>query len=115
MRVSQLLGAIGTGLVIAGYLPQVQHLIKEHCSAGLSLTAFALWCSAALLFLTYAMVIHDAVFVAVQSVSLIANGFIFVLTKRYQGQFCLWHRGPLSVERLRRDVSEPGDARASTH
>ncbi len=99
MRIFQMLGVVGTGLVIGGYLPQVRHLIKEHCSAGLSLTAFALWCSAALLFLTYAAVIHDAVFLVVQSVSLLANGFILVLTKRYEGQLCLTHRGPRAALR----------------
>jgi uncharacterized protein with PQ loop repeat len=98
MRIAQMLGAIGTGLVVGGYLPQVRHLIKEECSAGLSLTAFALWCTAALLFLTYALIIHDTVFVVVQSVSLIANTFILALTKRYEGQLCPWHRGPRSVE-----------------
>jgi uncharacterized protein with PQ loop repeat len=97
MRISQMLGVIGTGLAICGYLPQVRHLIKEHCSAGLNLTAFALWCLAALLFLTYAVIIHDAVFVVVQSVSLLANGFVLVLTKRFEGQLCLIHRGPRVV------------------
>jgi uncharacterized protein with PQ loop repeat len=97
MRISQILGAIGTGLVIGGYLPQVRHLLKEHCSAGLSSIAFALWCSAALLFLTYAVVIHDIVFIAVQSVTLVANGFILMLTRRYEGQLCVFHRGPRSA------------------
>jgi uncharacterized protein with PQ loop repeat len=34
-----------TGAAIAGYayLPQIIHLIKERCSAGISRTAFALW------------------------------------------------------------------------
>jgi uncharacterized protein with PQ loop repeat len=98
MRIAQVLGAIGTGLVVGGYLPQMRHVIKEHCSAGLSLTAFALWSTAAFLFLTYALIIRDTVFVVVQSVSLIANGFILMLTKRYEGQLCPWHRGPRSVE-----------------
>jgi uncharacterized protein with PQ loop repeat len=93
MRISQILGAIGTGLVIGGYLPQVRHLLKEHCSAGLSPVAFALWCSAALLFLTYAVVIHDIVFIAVQCVNLVANGFILMLTRRFEGQLCVLHRG----------------------
>ena len=98
MSIGQVSGAIGTGLVVVGYLPQLHHLIKEHCAAGLSLKAFALWCTAALLFLIYALIIHDTVFVVVQSVSLIANGFILILTKRYEGQLCPWHRGPRSAE-----------------
>jgi uncharacterized protein with PQ loop repeat len=33
-----------TGALIAGYayLPQIRHLTKEHCSAGISRNAFAL-------------------------------------------------------------------------
>src|SRR4051794_7715831 len=40
MAVSQLPGIVGTLIVIAGYVPQVRHLIKEHCSAGVSTPAF---------------------------------------------------------------------------
>ena len=34
MNCSQLLGFLGTGLVIIAYVPQVRHVIKEHCSRG---------------------------------------------------------------------------------
>jgi PQ loop repeat len=39
MRLSQLLGLAGTGIVAAAYIPQIRHLIKEHCSAGISMIA----------------------------------------------------------------------------
>jgi uncharacterized protein with PQ loop repeat len=57
---TQLFGVVGTLTVIAGYVPQVRHLIKEHCSAGVSTQAFVLWCSSSLLFLIHALMIHDA-------------------------------------------------------
>jgi PQ loop repeat len=33
MTTTQILGLVGTGLVIVGYVPQIVHLIKEHCTA----------------------------------------------------------------------------------
>src|SRR6185295_11989487 len=61
MTTSQLLGFAGTGLVIGGYIPQIVHLVKERCTAGISISAFSLWCAASLLFLIHATIIGDAV------------------------------------------------------
>ena len=76
MTTSQIFGFVGTGLVIVGYIPQIVHLIKEQCTAGISILAFALWCTASLLFLIHATMIGDAVFVVVQVVNLVAGGLI---------------------------------------
>ena len=92
MTTTQILGLVGTGLVIVGYIPQIVHLMREHCTAGMSITAFSLWCAASLLFLIRAAVIHDAVFVAVQTVNLVAGGLIVGFCKRYEGQVCRFHR-----------------------
>ena len=91
MTTSQILGFVGTGLVIAGYIPQIVHLIKERCTAGLSIVAFSLWCSAALLFLIHATMIGDAVFIGVQTVNLVAGGLIVGFCKRYEGEVCSFH------------------------
>lgn len=91
MNVSQLVGLIGTVLVIAGYVPQIHHLIKERCTAGLSLPAFAVWLVASLLFLIHAALIRDLVFIGVQVVSLVAGGIIVAFCKRYDGHVCAYH------------------------
>ena len=91
MPVSQLVGFIGTGLIVVGYVPQIGHLINEHCSAGISIKAYAFWCSASLLFLVHASMIGDLVFVCVQSVNLAASGVILVFTRRYDGLVCPTH------------------------
>jgi len=96
MTATQILGFVGTGLVIVGYIPQIVHLIKERCTAGISLAAFSLWCAAALLFLIHAAVIRDAVFVAVQTVNLVAGGLIVGFCKRYEGHVCQFHRDAYS-------------------
>jgi uncharacterized protein with PQ loop repeat len=88
---TRLLGFIGTALVVAGYVPQIEHLIKEHCSAGISRRAYVLWCSASLLVLIHATIIRDAVFVCVQSVNLTAGCVILFFTGVYEGQVCETH------------------------
>jgi uncharacterized protein with PQ loop repeat len=92
MTITQVLGLAGTGLVIVGYIPQIAHLIRERCTAGISIPAFALWCAASLLFLIHAAVIRDAIFVGVQAVNLVAGGLIVGFCKRYEGQVCPSHR-----------------------
>jgi uncharacterized protein with PQ loop repeat len=93
MNLSQASGVLGTGLVIAGYVPQIYHLIKERCTAGLSLPAFAVWCAASLLFLVHAMMIRDMVFVGVQMVNLTAGGMIVAFCTKYDGHVCPFHLG----------------------
>jgi uncharacterized protein with PQ loop repeat len=85
MTTSQIFGFVGTGLVIVGYIPQIVHLIKERCTAGISILAFSLWCSASLLFLIHATMIGDAVFIGVQVVNLVAGGLIVWFCKTVQG------------------------------
>ena len=93
MTASQLLGFVATALVIGGYIPQIVHLIKQRCTAGISIPAFSLWWAASLLFLIHAGVIRDAVFVGVQTVNLVAGALILVFCKRYEGEVCPSHRG----------------------
>jgi len=92
MTTSQIFGFVGTGLVIGGYIPQIVHLVKERCTAGISIPAFSLWCAASLLFLIHAAMIRDAVFVGVQIVNLGAGGLIVWFCKRYEGEVCPFHR-----------------------
>lgn len=91
VTISQALGFVGTGLVIVGYLPQIHHLIRERCTAGLSVPAFGLWSAASLVFLVHAAMINDLVFVGVQVVNLAAGGIIVACCWRYHGSTCAVH------------------------
>jgi uncharacterized protein with PQ loop repeat len=91
MAHSQLLGFLGAGIVMAAYIPQIHHLVKEHCSAGISMKAYALWCVASIFFLIHAAMIRDVVFVFVQIVNLIATLAIIAYVKKYEHQMCLTH------------------------
>ena len=77
--------------MIAAYAPQIWHLYREHCSAGISVRANALWIGGSLLFLGHAMIIEDPVFMLVQVVNVLALSSIVVLARRYSGQLCELH------------------------
>jgi len=91
MALSQFLGFLGTGIVAAAYIPQVRHLVKEHCSAGISINAYVLWFFASVLFLIHAAMIRDVVFILVQIVNLIAILALVFFAKKYERQMCLAH------------------------
>ena len=99
MTISEGLGMAATGLVIAGYVPQIGHLIKESCTAGISVPAFLVWCVASTLFLFHAALIDDPVFVAAQSINLGAGVVIVVFCRRLEGRRCPFHGGPVPPRR----------------
>jgi uncharacterized protein with PQ loop repeat len=113
VTVSEGLGLAATGLVIAGYVPQIGHLIKERCTAGISVPAFLVWCVASGLFLVHAALIDDPVFVAAQSVNLAAGAIIVTFCRRYQGHRCPFHGG--SVSRRQRGRRRDRHAWRPTH
>jgi uncharacterized protein with PQ loop repeat len=85
------LGYAGTALMIGAYAPQIWHLYREQCSAGISLRANVLWIGGSLLFLGHATIIGDPVFTLVQVVNVLALSTIVVLARRYDGQLCEVH------------------------
>ena len=91
MNLSQLFGFTGTVIVAVAYVPQIGHLWKEHCSAGISRKAYGLWFVASLFFLVHALMIRDLVFVCVQVVNLAAISTIVIFCKRYENEICLAH------------------------
>lgn len=92
MQFSQLAGFLGTALAVIAYFPQIVHLIKEHCSAGISYEAYLLWCLSGILLLMHALVIHDNVFIVLQAGNTVAAFLILGYTTRYQRGVCRSHR-----------------------
>ena len=91
MQISQVFGLAGTLIVVGAYLPQLIHLQRERCSAGLSQRAYVLWFVASLLILVHAIVQRDLVFIVLQGVNVIATGTIVVLAGRYKDSVCATH------------------------
>jgi lipid-A-disaccharide synthase-like uncharacterized protein len=89
---SQVLGFLGTVTVAVGYLPQIRHLARERCSAGVSIVAWQIWLLASLLIFSHALEIVDLVFIVLQGVHIVAIVSIIVLARRYRGMTCKFHR-----------------------
>lgn len=90
-RLFQILGFLGTAAVAIGYLPQVIHLAKERCSAGISLLAWWVWLVSSFLILAHAVQRLDYVFIVLQSVHIVAIILIVWLARRYRGMTCPFH------------------------
>ena len=90
---SHWLGYAGTTLVILAYLPQIYHLLKEHCSAGLCVRAYLMWVAASLCLLSYAVIQRDGVFIALQGYQLLSTSLICFYSKKYEHNLCEDHGG----------------------
>jgi lipid-A-disaccharide synthase-like uncharacterized protein len=89
--VFELLGVAGISIGVLAYVPQVVHLAREHCSAGVSSRAWAMWLTSSLLIGALALHRHDPVFIALQASGLTSTAVIVFLTHRYRGMACEAH------------------------
>ena len=87
----ELVGIAGISIGALAYLPQMVHLAREHCSAGISSRAWAMWLASAVLVGALALYRRDPVFIALQATSLSSAAVIVVLARRYRGMFCETH------------------------
>ena len=88
LRATELAGFIGAGLAGAAYVPQIAHLIRAHCSAGISRLAFGVWLAASLLVTTHAIAIRAAVFVALGAIQLAATALVLIYATLYEQSYC---------------------------
>ena len=91
MSASEVIGLSGALLAGYAYLPQIAHLIRERCSAGLSERAFALWLIASVLMAAHAITIRAVVFLLLAAQQVVATGVIAFYGHRYRGQACPSH------------------------
>jgi uncharacterized protein with PQ loop repeat len=92
MSATKWVGFVGTVLVIMAYVPQLVHLIKERCSWGISLGAYALWCVAGILIFAHALSLNDSVFIVLQGYNVAATATIAAFAKKYKQNICIDHR-----------------------
>ncbi len=91
LHASQLLGFVGVALGFVGYMPQVAHLLRQRCSAGISVHAYLIWLSAAVLLLTHALLIYDGVFIVLQAFGAVLDVAVLALAIKYRGTACPDH------------------------
>lgn len=87
----ELIGIAGIAISMLAYLPQVVHLAREHCSAGVSRRAWAMWVVSSLLIGALALYREDPVFILLQISSLTSAAIILFLAQRYRGMVCETH------------------------
>ena len=88
---SELIGLSGASLAGYAYLPQIRHLLRERCSAGISRRAFALWLLASALMTLHALLLPAVVFIVLGAVQLGAISVILVYSAKYRGLTCPSH------------------------
>jgi uncharacterized protein with PQ loop repeat len=89
--IMQVAGFIGVGLAAAAYVPQIWHLVRAHCSAGVSRSAFGLWLGAALLVTASAITTGAVLFIVLGGVQITATTLILVYATKYRSSACAGH------------------------
>jgi hypothetical protein len=92
LTATQIGGFVGAGLAGAAYIPQISHLIRAHCSAGISRLAFGVWLLASFLITARAVATHAGVFIALGVIQTMATALIMLYAARYKDTSCPIHR-----------------------
>ena len=87
----ELIGLAGIVITVLAYLPQVIHLARQHCSAGVSGRAWSMWLASSVMVGALALHRHDPVFILLQLSTLASATVIVVFVYRYRGMICTTH------------------------
>jgi len=91
MTATEIAGFVGAGLAGAAYVPQISHLVRARCSAGISRLAFEVWLLASLLTTARAVAIQAGVFIALGGIQIVATTLIMLYATRYKDTPCPSH------------------------
>ena len=92
LTATQIGGFAGAGLAGVAYVPQISHLIRARCSAGISRLAFGVWLLSSLLITARAVAIGAGVFNVLGAIQIVATTLIVVCVARYKDTPCPVHR-----------------------
>ena len=87
----EVLGWVGTALVVVAYYPQIHHLFVERCAWGISQLTWVIWLVASALLLVYCSVRRELLMCVVQGVNIAAIVTTIVLVRR-SNNVCPYHR-----------------------
>src|ERR1051325_6464973 len=87
----EILGSVGTALVIVAYVPQIRHLYFEKCAWGISVSTWVIWLVASVLLLSYCIFQHEGLLGVVQGANLAAIMTTIILVGR-SNNVCPYHR-----------------------
>ena len=91
MAITEIAGFAGAGLAGVAYVPQISHLIRARCSAGISRLAFAVWLLSSVLITARAIAIGAGVFVVLGWIQIVATALIMLCAIRYKDTPCPSH------------------------
>jgi uncharacterized protein with PQ loop repeat len=91
MPLTEIAGYVGAALAGAAYVPQISHMVRERCVAGISRPAFLVWFVASALILVRAIATDEMVFVVLGSLQTGATGFISLYVAAHRGCYCHSH------------------------
>lgn len=91
LTATQIGGFVGAGLAGVAYVPQISHLIRARCSAGISRLAFGVWLLASVLITAHAVAIGAGVFIVLGTIQIVATALIVVCAARYKDTPCPTH------------------------
>lgn len=78
----EVLGRVGTALVVVAYYPQIHHLYVERRPWGISRWTWLIWPAASSLLLAYGALRGEVMLSAVQAVNVVAIVTTLVLVRR---------------------------------
>jgi hypothetical protein len=115
LTATQIGGFVGAGLAGAAYVPQISHLIRARCSAGISRLAFGVWLLSSVLITARAVAIGAGVFIVLGGIQIVATALIVICAARYKDTPCPVHRPRQLAVRtatgMGRSGTEPGSWR----
>ena len=91
LTATEIAGFVGAGLAGAAYVPQISHLVRARCSAGISRLAFEVWLVASLLTTARAIAIQAGVFIALGVIQIVATALVMLYATRYKNTPCPVH------------------------
>ena len=119
LTATQIGGFVGAALAGAAYVPQISHLIRVRCSAGISRLAFGVWLLSSLLITARAVAIGAGVFIVLGAIQIVATALIVVCAARYKDTPCPVHRRRQPAARTAAVTgisgTEPGSWRPAGH
>jgi len=113
LSITEIAGFAGAGLAGAAYVPQISHLIRARCSAGISRLAFEVWLLASVLTTARAIAIDAGVFIVLGGIQIVATALIMLCAARYKDTPCPAHLPARPAASTATGAGTPGHEAAS--
>ena len=89
----QWIGFLATSMIVVAYIPQLLHMFRAKCTAGVSTPAYLMWSLASAALFAYAINIGDMVFMILHGYQLLTTTTIFIIAWKNGDCKCEEHGG----------------------